>query len=76
MVNKAIISRRISTPTTEVIMYDLKGSTVFSELDFNKAFQQLELDEDSRDYTTIQTPLGLLRYKVLVMGFKGASEEL
>ena len=76
MVNKAIISRRISTPTTEEIMYDLQGSTVFSELDFNKAFHQLELDEDSRDYTTIETPLGLLRYKVLVMGFKGASEEL
>ena len=76
VVNKAIVSRKITTPTTEEIMYDLQGSTIFSEIDFNKAFHQLELDEESRNYTTIETQSGLLRHKVLVMGFKGASEEL
>jgi hypothetical protein len=64
VVNKAIVSRKITTPTTEEIMYDLQGSTVFSEIDFNKAFHQFDLDEASRDYTTIETQSGLLRHKV------------
>ena len=48
-----------------------------NQLDFaNKALHQLELDEVSRNYTTFDTQSGLLRHKVLVMGFKWASEEL
>ncbi len=47
-------------PTTDEIIYDLQGATVFSELDFNKAFHQLELDEESRDITTVETNRDLL----------------
>jgi hypothetical protein len=50
-------------------MYDLQGSTVFTENDFNRTSHQLDLDEASRDYTTIETQSGLLRQKV--MCFKG-----
>ena len=40
--NKAILRTKFVTPTTGEIIYHLKGTTVFSELDFNKAFHQLE----------------------------------
>lgn len=70
------MGRKMVTPTIEEIMYDLQGSTVFSDIDFNKAFHQLSWAEECRNYTTIETQAGLLRHKVSVMGFKGASEEL
>ena len=73
--NKAIIREKYVTPTTEEIMYDLKGATVYSEIDFNKAFHQIELeDEDSKDITTIETTKGPFRFKTLNMGVHNASE--
>ena len=73
--NKAILRTKFVTPTTEEIMYDLKGATVFSQLDFNKAFHQLELeDNESKDITTVETERGPLRFTVLHMGVHSASE--
>lgn len=55
----------------------MRGSTVFSEIDFNKAFHQIELaDEQSKVLTTVETPRGIFRHKVLIMGLKGAIKEL
>jgi hypothetical protein len=51
------------------------GPQSFSEIDFNKAFHQLELeDEDSKNITTVETQRGPLRFKVLHMGVHNASE--
>ena len=72
--NKAIVRQRLVMPTLEEVAYDLEGSVCFSEIDFNKAFHQLELAEESRDITTIETTLGMLRYKVLFMGVHNATE--
>ena len=46
----------------------------FFKLDLTKAFHQLPLHEDSRNFTTITTHLGLFRYKRLHMGISCASE--
>ena len=43
--NKDIIRERFATSITEKICYDLVGATVYSEIDFNKAFHQIELEE-------------------------------
>ena len=76
-VNKAIIRERVATPTIEEIMYDLQGSEIFSEIDMNKAFDQIELaDEDSKNITAFETHKGIFRYKVLTMGIHNASEYL
>jgi hypothetical protein len=40
--NKAIERVKYAMPTTEEIAYDLNGSSVFSKIDLNKAFHQLE----------------------------------
>ncbi len=73
--NKAIKSIKYVTPTTEEIAYDLNGATVFSRIDLNKAFHQLELDEGSRDITTFVTHRGFYRFRRLHMGVESASHE-
>ena len=75
--NKAIIRERFATPTLEEIMYDLQGATAFSEIDLNKAFHQIELDdEDTKNITAFETHRGIYRFKVLNMGVHNASELL
>ena len=56
-------------------MYDLNGSTVFSKLDLKCGFDQVELDERSREITTSVTRRGLYRYKHLMFGVTSAPEK-
>ena len=44
--NKAIKRVRHFIPILDELRYDLNGAKVFSKLDLNKGFHQLELDED------------------------------
>ena len=50
--NIAIKRERHSTPTINELMNDLNGATVFSKLDLNQGYNQLELEELSRFITT------------------------
>ena len=51
------------TPTIKEIVSDLNGAKVFSKLDLNQGYNQLELAPESRYITTFGTHLGLMRYK-------------
>jgi hypothetical protein len=42
MMNKAVNNMRYVMPTTQEIAYDLNGAKVFSHLDLNKAFHQID----------------------------------
>ena len=44
----------------------------FTKLDLSHAYQQLELDRDSQEYTTINTHKGLFKYKLLQYGISSA----
>ena len=56
---------------------NLNDADTFSELDLNKAFHQIELeDEDSKNITAFETSKGIFRYKKLNMGIHNASEYL
>lgn len=72
--NKAIKRERHATPTLDELKTMLSGAKVFSKLDLNQGYNQLELDEDSRYITTFATHLGLYRYKRLFFGVNSASE--
>ena len=50
------------------------GYKYFSVIDLISSYHQLELDEESRQFTTFNTPLGLRRYKVLPYGLSVAPE--
>ena len=72
--NKAIKRKRHPTPTLNELKTILSGANVFSKLDLNQGYNQLELAEKSRYITTFATHLSLYRYKRLFFGVNSASE--
>lgn len=72
--NKAIIPQHHPLPTFDDIIPHLHNCTVFSKIDLNKAFHQIELSENSRAITTFVAHDGYYRYKRLTFGMSCASE--
>lgn len=72
--NVAIQRERHISPTIDDIIHLLNGATVFSKLDLNKGYHQLELSPESRYVTTFSTHVGLRRYKRLTFGVCSAAE--
>ena len=72
--NKAVPRTHTVMPTLDDITNELNGATVFSHLDMNHGYQQLELKENSCDITTFATHVGLYRYKRLNFGTRSAGE--
>ena len=50
--NEAIQREKLPIPTVGEVLEEINGSTVFSKLDMNMGFHQIELEEVSRDITT------------------------
>nr|XP_037286032.1 uncharacterized protein K02A2.6-like [Rhipicephalus microplus] len=67
-VNLAIEVDQYLLPLTENIFATLHGGTVFSVLDLSKAYLQLELDERAQELLTVNTHLGLFRFRRLPYG--------
>ena len=74
--NKAIGRTRFPTPTLDDVIIKLKDAAVFSKLDLQSAFHQLELTPDSRSITTFQTETEIKRFTRLIFGVNSAQEEL
>lgn len=55
-------------PQFDDLLAKLAGGTKFTKLDMSHAYQQVELDEDSRKYATITTRHGLFQYNRLPCG--------
>ena len=72
--NKAIKRIRHVIPTLDELRCDLNGATVFSKVDLNKGYHQLELDVHSRSITTFSTHAGLARFCRLNFGTSSATE--
>lgn len=72
--NESIEREKHHIPCFEEIIPDLRDSKIFSKLDFNSAFHQIELSPESREITTFLTHRGLYRYKRLVFGVNCAPE--
>ena len=61
---QAIIGERHITPTINELVNNLNGAAVFSKLDLNQGYNQLELEPSSRYFTMFSTQVGLCRYKL------------
>jgi len=72
--NQAIERERHPVPTVEDLIGDLDGATVFSKIDSNHGYHQLELEENCRSITTFPTHVSLFRYKRLSFGVNSAAE--
>ena len=55
-------------PTAEELFTQLNGGEKFSKLDLSSAYQQVLLDEESKQYVTTNTHMGLFRYICLLFG--------
>lgn len=60
--NKAITCKKQPTPTMEELFNDLNGVKLFSKLDMNHSYVQLELNPESCYITSFFTHRGLKRY--------------
>ena len=53
-------------------LFSLNNGSVFSKLELQHAYQQLEVDESSQEMLTINTCKGLYRYQHLPFGISSA----
>ena len=67
-INKVMNTVKYPLPTVEEVLGSVANAKVFSKLDFQQAFLQLPLDENSKQYTTINTSEGLYRFNYLPFG--------
>ena len=73
--NKATKRPHYPLPTIEDILLKLTNAKLFSVLDAQKGFWQIELDESSSFLTTFWTPFGCSRWLRMTFGFSSAPEE-
>ena len=72
--NQAVRRERHLTPTVDDLITELNGSKVFTRLDMNAGYHQIELAPESRHITTFSTHLGIFRYKRLSFSISSAAE--
>ena len=71
-VNAASKLEQYPIPRVEDLFSALSGGKYFTKLDMSQAYQQIELDEDSKQYVVINTHKGLFRYNRLPFGVSSA----
>ena len=71
-VNPELQAEQYPLPRIEDIFANLAGGQKFSKIDLRQAYHQLEMEEDSKKYLTINTHMGLFQYKRLVFGITTA----
>lgn len=72
MVNPQLEVDQYTLPTATDLFTTLNGGQKFTKLDLRHAYEQLVLNEKSRQYVTIHTHKGLYRYKRLPYGIASA----
>lgn len=73
-INKASPVDRYPLPKGEDLFATLSGGRILSKLDLSQAYQQVVLEDASRDLVTINMQKGLFRYKRLPFGVSSAPE--
>ncbi len=71
-VNPVLQAEQYPLPRIEDIFATLSGGQLFSKIDLAEAYLQMEMEEDSNVFLTINTHKGLYRYNRLVFGVASA----
>ena len=70
--NKVTNTVKYPLPSIEDVLGQVNGAKIFSKLDLQNAYLQLPLDDDSKKFTTINTPEGLYSFNYLPFGIASA----
>ncbi|XP_054276522.1 uncharacterized protein K02A2.6-like [Macrosteles quadrilineatus] len=73
--NNSVKRRFYPIPKIELSLAEIAGAKYFSKIDANSGFWQLNLAEESQDYTTFITPFGRYKFRKLPFGITSAPEE-
>ncbi len=73
LINKITIRDMFCPPGAETYIVEFVGCQILLLLDLFSGYNQVELDEFSRDLITILTPLGLLQQTTLLQGITNSS---
>ena len=57
----------------ETALHSLAGMAVFTKIDLKTAYHQIPIDDKFKEVTTINTPIGLLKWKRMPYEIKTAS---
>ncbi|XP_022784355.1 uncharacterized protein K02A2.6-like [Stylophora pistillata] len=71
-VNPQLQSEEYPLPRIDDIFAKLSGGEKFTKIDFRQAYHQMEVEEESQEYLTVNTHEGLYRYNHLVFGITSA----
>ena len=71
-VNPASRLDRYPIPRIEDVFVTIGGATTFTMLDMSQAYQEIELEDSSKQYTDINTHQGLFQYNRLPFGISSA----
>ena len=72
--NESVRRENFPLPTTDQLLAQMDGATVFTKLDCNSGFHQIPLHPDSQELTTFITPFGRYCYKRLPFGISSGPE--
>ena len=71
-INPHLQEKTFPLPTPDEVFSTLANGESFSKLDLARAYKQIEVEESSQPYLTINTHLGLFRYRRLPFGIASA----
>ncbi len=72
-INEKIKTEPYPTPSTEILFAKLKNAKRFAKLDLTSAYWQIELSEEAKALSIINTTKGLYQVNRLQMGMKNSS---
>ena len=72
--NENVCRETFPLPTTDQLLAQLDGATVFTKLDCNSGFHQIPLHSESQELTTFIIPFGWYCYKRLPFGISSGPE--
>ena len=70
--NSPTASDSYPVPDLKDLLKQVSGSKVFSTLNLNSEYWQVEAEESSRPMTAFTTPQGLYQFKVMLFGLNNA----
>ena len=72
-VNPQLETKEYPLPCIDDIFAKLARGQKFTKIDLKQAYHQMEVEEGSQEYWTVNTPQGLYQYNCLVFGITSAS---